>query len=56
GQWVGNPAISEIVSTYIVSLHWRKVQQGETPQSSRAIRPVCLLLQLRPVLAFNVLA
>lgn len=25
GQWVGNPAISEIVSTYMVSLHRRKV-------------------------------
>ncbi|PBK94775.1 hypothetical protein ARMGADRAFT_926900, partial [Armillaria gallica] len=48
GQWVGNPAISEIVSTYMVSLHQRKVQQGETPQSSRAIRPVYLLPQLRP--------
>ncbi|PBK94423.1 hypothetical protein ARMGADRAFT_1045761 [Armillaria gallica] len=27
----------------MVSLHWRKVQQGETPQSSRAIRPEDLL-------------
>ncbi|KAK0494913.1 hypothetical protein EDD18DRAFT_1076755, partial [Armillaria luteobubalina] len=43
GHWVGNPAISEIVLTYMVSLHRRKVQQGETPQSSRAIRPEDLL-------------
>lgn len=29
GQWVGNPAISEIVSTYMVSLHWRKVSYSQ---------------------------
>jgi hypothetical protein len=41
---VGNPSVSEVVSRYMVSLHRRKVQAGETATSARAISVVCLLL------------
>ncbi|KAJ7477890.1 hypothetical protein B0H11DRAFT_1660371, partial [Mycena galericulata] len=37
GQMLGNPSVSEIVSSYMVSLRRRKVQAGETAISSRAI-------------------
>ncbi|KAF8135307.1 hypothetical protein K438DRAFT_763706 [Mycena galopus ATCC 62051] len=39
----GNPSVSEIVSSYMVSLRRRKVQAGETAVSSRAITPEILL-------------
>ncbi|KAJ7445234.1 hypothetical protein B0H11DRAFT_1746916 [Mycena galericulata] len=39
----GNPSVSEIVSSYMVSLRRRKVQAGETSVSSRAITPDILL-------------
>ncbi|KAJ7168720.1 DNA breaking-rejoining enzyme [Mycena filopes] len=37
GRPTGNPSVSEIVSSYMVSLRRRKVQAGETAVSSRAI-------------------
>ncbi|KAJ6464719.1 DNA breaking-rejoining enzyme [Mycena vulgaris] len=37
GSPTGNPSVSEIVSSYMVSLRRRKVQAGETAVSSRAI-------------------
>ena len=40
GQMVGNPSVSDTVSSYMVSLRRRKVQAGETPTSARAITPV----------------
>lgn len=39
GNMVGNPSISEVVSTYMLSLRRRKVQKGEVPISARAITP-----------------
>ncbi|KAF9531329.1 hypothetical protein CPB83DRAFT_761480 [Crepidotus variabilis] len=33
----GNPSGSELVSRYMVSLHRRKAQSGETPTSARAV-------------------
>ncbi|KAF8807125.1 hypothetical protein BYT27DRAFT_7222995 [Phlegmacium glaucopus] len=38
-QKVGNPSVSEKVSSYMVSLCCRKVQAGETATSARAITP-----------------
>ncbi|KAJ6454083.1 hypothetical protein C8R47DRAFT_997399, partial [Mycena vitilis] len=43
GRMLGNPSVSEIVSSYMVSLRRRKVQAGETSISSRAITPDILL-------------
>ncbi|KAF8214513.1 hypothetical protein K438DRAFT_1562454, partial [Mycena galopus ATCC 62051] len=40
---IGNPSVSAIVSSYMVSLRRRKVQAGETAISSRAITPVSQL-------------
>ncbi|KAN0137248.1 hypothetical protein V8E53_004958 [Lactarius tabidus] len=37
GSMVGNPSVSESVSRYMLSLHRRKVQAGETATSARAI-------------------
>ncbi|KAH9164835.1 hypothetical protein EDB89DRAFT_1842122, partial [Lactarius sanguifluus] len=37
GRMVGNPSVSEVVSRYMLSLHRRKVQAGETATSARAI-------------------
>ncbi|KAJ7603612.1 hypothetical protein DFH06DRAFT_949969, partial [Mycena polygramma] len=37
GHSTGNPSVSELVSSYMVSLRRRKVQAGETAVSSRAI-------------------
>ncbi|KAF8806494.1 hypothetical protein BYT27DRAFT_6628346 [Phlegmacium glaucopus] len=37
---VGNPSVSEKVSSYMVSLRRRKVQAGEVASSARAITPV----------------
>ena len=37
GAMVGNPSVSDTVSSYMVSLRWRKVQAGETQTSARAI-------------------
>ncbi|KAF8801122.1 hypothetical protein BYT27DRAFT_7072917, partial [Phlegmacium glaucopus] len=36
---VGNPSVSEKVSSYMVSLRRRKVQAGEVASSARAITP-----------------
>ncbi|KAF9032472.1 hypothetical protein BDZ89DRAFT_1037064 [Hymenopellis radicata] len=38
-EWYGNPSISEPVSTFMCSIRRRKTENGETPQSSRAIEP-----------------
>ncbi|KAI9456702.1 hypothetical protein BJY52DRAFT_1120940 [Lactarius psammicola] len=43
GRMVGNPSVSEVVSRYMLSLHRRKVQAGETATSVRAISPETLL-------------
>jgi hypothetical protein len=40
GGMVGNPSVSEKVSRYMLSLHWRKVQAGECATSARAITAV----------------
>lgn len=40
-NWIGNPSVSELVSTYMLSLRRRKVRAGETPTSARAITVVC---------------
>jgi hypothetical protein len=37
---VGNPSVSEMVSRYMLSLHRRKAQAGETTTSARAITSV----------------
>ena len=37
GAMVGNPSVSDTVSSYMVSLRRRKVQAGETQTSARAI-------------------
>ncbi|KAH9007917.1 hypothetical protein EDB85DRAFT_1866007, partial [Lactarius pseudohatsudake] len=37
GRMVGNPSVSEVVSRYMLSLHRRKAQAGETATSARAI-------------------
>ncbi|KAJ7218982.1 DNA breaking-rejoining enzyme [Mycena haematopus] len=39
GHMLGNPSVSEIVSSYMVSLRRRKVKAGETQISSRALTP-----------------
>lgn len=43
-KMLGNPSVSNVVSSYMVSLRRRKVQDGETATSARAITPVMLLL------------
>ena len=40
GAMVGNPSVSDTVSTYMVSLRRRKVRAGEAQTSARAITPV----------------
>jgi hypothetical protein len=40
GNMSGNPSVSTIVSSYMVSLRRRKVQNGEVAMSARAITPV----------------
>ncbi|KAK0492551.1 hypothetical protein EDD18DRAFT_1049972, partial [Armillaria luteobubalina] len=35
----GNPSISDLVSSYMLGLHKRKVAKGEAPTSARAISP-----------------
>ncbi|KAF7779026.1 hypothetical protein Agabi119p4_3374 [Agaricus bisporus var. burnettii] len=39
GRMEGNPSVSSVVSTYMLSLRRRKVQAGEAPVSARAITP-----------------
>ncbi|KAJ3925352.1 MAG: hypothetical protein NXY57DRAFT_907198, partial [Lentinula lateritia] len=39
GQMKGNPSVSSLVSSYMVSLRRRKVQGGEAATSARAITP-----------------
>ncbi|EKM82403.1 hypothetical protein AGABI1DRAFT_35038 [Agaricus bisporus var. burnettii JB137-S8] len=39
GKMEGNPSVSSIISTYMLSLRRRKVQAGEAPVSARAITP-----------------
>ena len=41
-SWIGNPSVSEAVSTYMLSLCWRKVKAGETLTSARAVTPVSM--------------
>ncbi|KAG6826038.1 hypothetical protein H0H92_001351 [Tricholoma furcatifolium] len=36
-RMLGNPSVSSLVSSYMLSLHRRKVRAGETPTSARAI-------------------
>ncbi|KAJ3911753.1 hypothetical protein F5877DRAFT_54937 [Lentinula edodes] len=43
GKTLGNPSVSETVSTYMLSLHRRKTQSGDTPTSARAVTSVCML-------------
>ena len=43
GTMVGNPSISDTVSSYMVSLRRRKVRAGETQTSARAITLIVLL-------------
>jgi hypothetical protein len=43
-EFSGNPSVSEAVSSYMVSLHRRKVRAGETPTSARAITSVSFSL------------
>ncbi|KAK0492215.1 hypothetical protein EDD18DRAFT_1079783, partial [Armillaria luteobubalina] len=38
-QATGNPSVSDLVSSYMVSLQRRKAALGETPTSSRAVTP-----------------
>ena len=40
GQMMGNPSVSDTVSSYMVSLRRRKVHLGEAATSARAITPV----------------
>ena len=40
GTMVGNPSVSDTVSSYMVSLRRRKVRAGEAQTSARAITPV----------------
>ena len=42
GAMMGNPSVSDIVSSYMVSLRRRKVRAGETQTSARAITEVFL--------------
>ncbi|KAH7875495.1 uncharacterized protein C8R40DRAFT_1044886, partial [Lentinula edodes] len=37
GKMLGNPSVSETVSTYMLSLRRRKTQKGDTPISARAV-------------------
>ncbi|THU99899.1 DNA breaking-rejoining enzyme [Dendrothele bispora CBS 962.96] len=37
GEMKGNPSVSQALTSYMVSLRRRKVQEGETPTSSRAV-------------------
>jgi hypothetical protein len=46
GAMVGNPSVSDTVSSYMVSLRRRKVRAGETQTSARAITPVLFQLDL----------
>jgi hypothetical protein len=43
---VGNPSVSDTVSSYMVSLRRRKVRAGETQTSARAITEVFFQLQV----------
>ncbi|KAH7872918.1 uncharacterized protein C8R40DRAFT_1051204, partial [Lentinula edodes] len=43
GKTLGNPSVSETVSTYMLSLRRRKTQSGDTPTSARAATSVCIL-------------
>ncbi|KAJ4477864.1 hypothetical protein C8J55DRAFT_430393 [Lentinula edodes] len=38
GTMLGNPSVSETVSTYMLSLRRRKTQKGDTPTSARAVK------------------
>ena len=44
GAMVGNPSVSDTVSSYMVSLRRRKVRAGETQTSARAITQVLFQL------------
>ena len=46
GAMVGNPSVSDTVSSYMVSLRRRKVRAGETQTSARAITEVFFQLQV----------
>jgi hypothetical protein len=46
GKMLGNPSISEVVSSYMVSLRRRKVRAGENAVSARAITMVRVFQQL----------
>ncbi|KAH7871393.1 uncharacterized protein C8R40DRAFT_1054560, partial [Lentinula edodes] len=47
GKTLGNPSVSETVSTYMLSLRRRKTQSGDTPTSARAVTSVCMLWLFR---------
>ncbi|KAF8239774.1 hypothetical protein L208DRAFT_1236674, partial [Tricholoma matsutake] len=40
GKMVGNPSVSQTVSSYMLSLRRQKVRAGETTTSAHAITPV----------------
>ncbi|KAJ3851515.1 DNA breaking-rejoining enzyme [Lentinula lateritia] len=42
GKMLGNPSVSETVSTYMLSLRRRKTQSGDTPTSARAVTSALL--------------
>jgi hypothetical protein len=46
GAMVGNPSVSDTVSSYMVSLRRRKVRAGETQTSARAITQVLFFFNL----------
>ncbi|KAJ6617426.1 hypothetical protein B0H10DRAFT_2383900, partial [Mycena sp. CBHHK59/15] len=52
-KMVGNPSVSETVSSYMISLRRRKVRAGETATSARATTPVRLQEILRKLYNFN---
>ncbi|KAF8234171.1 hypothetical protein L208DRAFT_1111973, partial [Tricholoma matsutake] len=39
GKMVGNPSVSQMVSSYMLSLRLQKVRAGETTTSAHAITP-----------------
>ncbi|KAH9482203.1 hypothetical protein JR316_0004298 [Psilocybe cubensis] len=42
GKMIGNPSVSDTVATYMMSLRARKIRNGETPTSARAITSATL--------------
>jgi hypothetical protein len=49
-NWIGNPSVSEVVSTYMISLRRRKVRAGEQPTSARAITAASAFIDYHHIL------